>query len=781
MISYGLSVNSPVLTCNESAFNSLVDSSAVKQICDLIASEPDHKRQGELKKRLPFFCFHASFKGKRRVSKEAVPSGFAMIDLDGIDNPREVWSEIEPRKAELDIVLAHVTPSTRGLRLVFIIHHGMDLAEAQQWMARKLNLQNVDSVVKDLARCSFAVPRSYILHLDKRLFEDPPLPSGHPLPLGREGNSYGNASLENSERKGSAGGSSESSSVTNSPSLFTGGGKGGGSAYNYPLIISKWLSIYLRNRPGYRTFDAPAEGDRNNTLYDLCRDLRNVCDYSFQKILDIVPTFGLERNEVEQTVLSALKAERKTPFTLNKALKELTDDGTFSPASQESINDVDDFNESFLEQLPELPPMMRALLNGAERKFHMPILIGMMPMLCSYADKVIFRYADGRWRRPNMMSFIIGPPMSGKSAVTTQLSPLLEPMKKESRKVRDLQDEARRKNNERSDKERGKTFASFIKKLNMDITDAELLYNQKAASKAGTEVEGHFLPRKQFMFTEEAGVVMKAAKNDKLTSAWRCAFDNGEWGKDVHADNAVSGEVNLSFDFTALCTMGVLQKLLDPVNIENGTASRMLLGLMPATNFEGMPWFGEQKVKDCSIISEVVERLSETSEAIDSKTLIKAITKWSNDMAEQCREKNDLDRDMLRRRAGIIGQTAAVIFALVENKRIKGKLSISKKAITFGLVFADYALETQCQIFKDYAQTASVKISITGERKNTKNKKLFDTLPDVFSLDDIKREKQSYSAAKTFVHRCMKDGIIKKVGKSTYKKTTYEDYNRKKV
>ena len=118
MISYGQNVKSPVLPCDEAAFNRIVDSPEVERLCSMIAAEPDHKRQGELKRGLPFFCFHASFKGKRRVAKDAIPSGLAMIDVDGIEDPRKLWEEIAPRKEELGIVLAHVTPSRKGLRLV---------------------------------------------------------------------------------------------------------------------------------------------------------------------------------------------------------------------------------------------------------------------------------------------------------------------------------------------------------------------------------------------------------------------------------------------------------------------------------------------------------------------------------------------------------------------------------------------------------------------------------------------------------------------------------------
>ena len=91
-------------------------------------------------------------------------------NLDHISDPRGRWAEMEPRKEELGIVLAHVSPSTEGLRLVFVIPQGMSLPEAQAWMARQLGDKEYDASVKDYARCSFAVPRGYVLWVSPFLF-----------------------------------------------------------------------------------------------------------------------------------------------------------------------------------------------------------------------------------------------------------------------------------------------------------------------------------------------------------------------------------------------------------------------------------------------------------------------------------------------------------------------------------------------------------------------------------------------------------------------------------
>ena len=187
-MSFGIarSIRGEVRACTPDLFNEALDSPIVARVCAEIEDNLEAYRSGKLskeehdelkaklKKRLPIFTFHATFPGGRRKNDDAVPSGLSIYDLDHIANPRARWDEIEPRKEELGIVLAHVSPSTEGLRLVFVIPKGMTLPEAQAWMAQRLGDKEYDTSVKDYARCSFAVPRGYVLWMSEELFKTHP-------------------------------------------------------------------------------------------------------------------------------------------------------------------------------------------------------------------------------------------------------------------------------------------------------------------------------------------------------------------------------------------------------------------------------------------------------------------------------------------------------------------------------------------------------------------------------------------------------------------------------
>ena len=167
-----------VRECTPELFHQAMRSELVAEVCAEIADGLERLRRGELtglKKRLPIFTPHATFRNGRRLNADAIPSGLSMYDVDHINDPRGYWEqkrqELEARGVMRYVVLAHITPSTEGLRLFFIIPAGMDLAEAQRWMSQQMGDENYDVSVKDYARSSFVVPEGYVLYLDEeRLF-----------------------------------------------------------------------------------------------------------------------------------------------------------------------------------------------------------------------------------------------------------------------------------------------------------------------------------------------------------------------------------------------------------------------------------------------------------------------------------------------------------------------------------------------------------------------------------------------------------------------------------
>lgn len=189
-IGYSDNIRSQVVQiCTPELLHQALKSNRVKTVCAQLADALESKLRGEicnddyeemkkkLKSQLPILTPHATFRNGRRKNDEAIPSGLSIYDIDHIPNPRGYWEEkkkvLEDKKILNLIVLVHVTPSTQGLRLVFIIPEGMDIAMAQRWMSQQLEDSEYDTVVKDLARPSFLVPEEYLLYInEEELFKE---------------------------------------------------------------------------------------------------------------------------------------------------------------------------------------------------------------------------------------------------------------------------------------------------------------------------------------------------------------------------------------------------------------------------------------------------------------------------------------------------------------------------------------------------------------------------------------------------------------------------------
>ena len=226
-----------VQVCTPELFHQATRSSRVKDVCAQIEDALERKRRGEicqedydtmktqLKSQLPILTPHATFKNGRRLNADAIPSGLSIYDKDHIPDPRGYWEEkkkvLAQKKISIDgkershsdepasmlsvldlIVLVHVTPSMEGLRLVFVIPDGMDLATAQRWMSEQLEDAEYDVCVKDLARPSFIVPEDYILYINEtELFKNRSISSNNSTSSNNGTLSNNGTSLKKSNNK----------------------------------------------------------------------------------------------------------------------------------------------------------------------------------------------------------------------------------------------------------------------------------------------------------------------------------------------------------------------------------------------------------------------------------------------------------------------------------------------------------------------------------------------------------------------------------------------------
>ena len=744
MFGVALSIKSRVRECTPSLFNQVVDSEQTARVCAEIEDALEKVKRGEMsredfetykgeqKKRLAILTPHATFPKGRRLSEDAVPSGLSMYDIDHIPDPRGYFkSMIADRVGELGIVLAHVTPSTEGLRLFFVMPEGMSLEEAQRWMSEQLGDADYDGCVKDLARCSFVVPRDYILYLDEEeLFAEAPKAPSNLLRLGEVSNSNVKKMEANEKEE-------KEMKFKNIP---------------YADIIKEWWA---------KNDGEPAEGERNVKLHKLAVNLRAICDNKREVLMAVMPRYGLSETELKSIVDSACKEE---PKGVSKKMQSIIDHLTMNNEHADEEWDAEE-NTSYFTLPPSLKKNLamglKESLEGVPTSMHMPVLCSVLPIAAAYADQVEVEYCDGNRQRLGLMSIIRGEQASGKSVCKNVVDVWKRQFDEEDAIARKREEEWKERKKARKANEKAPDDPKvLIRTVPVTVSCSTLLKRFKNAN-------GHCL----YSFGEELDTLRKTNGAGNWSSKYdiyRLSFDNGEWGQDYNSDQAESGVVKVAYNWTMLGTDGAMRKCFRADNIENGLSSRVMVAEMPDSSFAKMPKFGKRSADDEARIQEAVTRLRSYSGFIDTPRLRQAIEEWVEKKRVEAAKDIDHVKDVYRKRAAVIGFRSGVIFHL-----LTGAKQENKACLEFALMMAEYTLEQQIKAFGEALQNEYVEAKRECQRYG-KNNSVFDQLPPVFTMEDLKALKQGDSCAvhsmRMIVSRWRRDGWIERADAKHWKK-----------
>ena len=533
-MSFGIAYNvkSRVRVCTPELFNKTIDSVLVARTCAEIEDALEKCRRGELtkeeyetikaelKKRLPIFTFHATFKNGRRKNGEAVPSGLCIYDLDHIPNPEGRWKEIETRKEELGILLAHISPSLEGMRLVFIIPKDMSLAEAQAWMAQQLGDDKYDACVKDYARCSFAVSREYVLWMDA----DALFASCSPQRTQSSTELLNKPADEEKEK--------------NSVELRVLRGEKETFPQTYEDIPYKDIVETLEEQMGGQ----PEHGSRNNFIFSMACHLRYVCNDDSNWIAQILPTYGENKEKWMATIRSACNRNqtKQMPRIMRRTLaicKERTqgqedDQGTPPPMPY------------------KLPPLIRLLVSRTPKIYQPAVAHAVFPALATHLWKTTFRYIDNVEHEATLMNCLMAGTGAGKNCISEPVNRILKDIRK-----RDMENLGREKEwkaemvTKGSNKDKRKRPEGLvIQEIDPDMTNAAFV--QRLA-----DAEERFLYTK--MNEIDQFDALKTSARSKAHFQIMClAFDPGNvYGQTRVGTSSVSERVCIRFNWNASTTI----------------------------------------------------------------------------------------------------------------------------------------------------------------------------------------------------------------------------------
>ena len=738
MIGYAKSVKDKVQPCTSEQLNGALDSPQVAQVCQAIAEALQKHRQGEmteedfeatkgrLKKQLPILTPHATFKNGRRKNDEALPSGLSMYDLDHIPDPRAKWEEMEPRKEELGIVFAHITPSTEGLRLVFAVPSGMDLAKAQAWMAEQLGDTQYDACVKDYARCSFLVPRAYVLYMDEGGLLDSP----HSLVIFRTESSTTRQSeaknLEDTAQpnvdapeilppygrlddKMGDNGQKEKLCETPCDSVV----QKGEYPQEYEEIPYTTLVQVLEEQMG----GVPEHGSRNNFIFAMACHLRYVCNDDILWIAQVMPTYGEAEDKWMSTLRSA--CNRKQGKSMPRIIQRTLD------ICKERLGLTTERSEALTppEMPKRLPSLIRLLVSRTPKMYQPAVAHAVFPALATHLWKTTFRYIDNVEHEATLMNVLMAGTGAGKNCITEPINRILADIRERDRinlaREREWKKEMQSKGANKDKRQRPEGLV--IQEIDPDMTNAAFV--QRLA-----DAEERFLYTK--MNEIDQFDALKTNANKKAHFQIMClAFDPGNvYGQTRVGTGSVSERVCIRFNWNASTTIGKGQTYFSSV-LTDGPVSRINFCTIPKRSIGSeIPVFGTYDASFDEELRPYIENLNKARGLVECKAVSRLAKKLMEENAEFSRLSQNRVFENLSFRANVIAFLKAMVLYVAHGEKWDKTM---EDFIRWSL---QYDLWCKMQFFGNAIGHKEEADAETFKSKGPQN--LLDLLPEVFTREE---------------------------------------------
>ena len=749
-MSFGISnsvKSQQVQICTSEMLREAIDSPLVAQVCAEIKDAWEQEKRGEitleefeekkgrLKKQLPILTPHATFRNGRRLNADAVPSGLSMYDLDHIPDPEGRWREIEPRKDELGIVMAHITPSAEGLRLLFVIPDGMNLAQAQRWMAEQLGDQKYDECVKDYARCSFIVPREYVLYMSDKLFNplDPP-----PYPSTREGSDYNQlvpasaehhtpsplrgttptlgvesvttgTSTHHTDCPSETGGRAQSAEgVCHTPTIDTTplpcGGVGGGSS----------LVSILEDQLG----GIPTHGSRNNFIFTMACHLRYVCNDDPEWIARILPTYGENREKWMATIRSACNRNQspRLPRLMQRVLAICKEREREEQEAEE--------NPDMPPQMPRvLPPLIRLLVSKTPDIYKPAVAHAVFPALATHLWQTRFKYIDNVEHEATLMNVLMAGTGAGKNCISEPINRIMADIRQRDmdnlRREREWKKEVQSKGANKDKRQRPEGLV--IQEIDPDMTNAAFV--QRLA-----DAEDRFLYTK--MNEIDQFDALKGSGKSKAQFQIMClAFDpRNVYGQTRIGTGSVSERVSIRFNWNASTTIGKGRRYFSQV-LTDGPISRINFCTIPEREIGAdMPVYGTYDEAFDEELRPYIENLNKARGLIDcpkARTLAKKLV-------EECADFSRLSQSRVYENLSFRANVIAYLKAMVLFVASGGKWD--KTVENFIRWSLRYDLWCKMRFFGNDIEMAENAHYASTSKTGPKN--LLDFLPDIFTREE---------------------------------------------
>ena len=445
------------------------------------------------------------------------------------------------KKQELGLQMLERS-ATKGYHLVFRRREDLSQEENLRWASELLGVE-FDDKAKDITRVFFTTTadENELLYLDDEIFDASPA---------EQGDTQRTAPLVVS-------GGAERPCVTYDPE----------AKYNGVLfkdIVAKYWELFNDGKK-------PVDGDRNSLTFELAVTIRNICGFSLEKLMQVIPNYWAKPDgtcsqedfaEWRKTIENALKEPRKgMPYRLKQVLQALK--------SQAGVKACGGTLTTPPPMPKKLPPLIKLLTKNVPWFYKPAVANAVFPALGVHLHGVKFRYWDNVEHEATFMNVLIGRQSIGKGTIKKPIEYIMDDIKQRDIPNRQREAEWKQKNPGAKQKKDPRPTDICIQMLIDNLTDA--VFNQRIidAHKNG----------QRFIYTivDEIEALKKVTSKgtvDEVGLLIRKAFDNSDAGQERVGADSVSGIAPLRWNFNASTTPPNARKFFYKM-VNDGTVSRL--------------------------------------------------------------------------------------------------------------------------------------------------------------------------------------------------------------
>ena len=733
----------------------------------------DRRGYDARKRSLPMMLFMCTIEPNRglkgdkpeacwRLQQAARLNGLVMLDADHVEDPRAVFGRIAPhwfdeRSCPTPIFLVHVTPSGRGLRVVF----GADaqrgnLADNQRYMASVLGVEP-DEACTDASRGSFAPKSEDILYINPHIFDyDNPEYDKKFGDYYRRNGGAGGAAAGKTGADGTADGAAAAAAADG-----TGGGEADGEVEHeemtyhgtaYQHIVDCWL-----DQNG-----SPAVGDRHQQLLKLAGDLRYITECNprrLRPVLRLAPFVrDMEREgdaaEIDRVVASACERPcyHKHPKRLEACLGACGVHIGQGDGQEADAETYDSAGRTFWRRLEaHIGSPLQEAAQGVEEPNRMGAVFAAAAMCCTLMTRTWYRHYDGQAHRMNPQVYIIGDPACGKSFADVLDRNIMAAMRHADQPARDAEERYKREQKARTTSSKAQKGEALqqpdgcIRYLPSRTSNA-IFYRR--AINAKEAVGGELMPLHLYTFDSELDSSITAQSGGSWIGKHDLelkAFHNEMSGVDYANQDSVNQLIPIYYNQVVTGTPVSLAKKITLRNINDGLCSRIAVFRMASSQFEMV----ERRSQNANYVRE--ETLKSWGYYFDSlkgelkiERLVDHVYGLCEQSAMEAKMSGDLVLDYLRKRA-VFYATWFTVPQIVARVRQPGKtlddIEVTDDDLRVATVIYDAVLYYQDRMFGQMLLDSwdNARREFQPRRRNSRYAEAYMQLPRTFTVSDVER------------------------------------------